>query len=138
MTALERWRARTDGPLIVLAIGTLPFLLLEIKRDELPWSDRWLIDVVNVAVLIAFAVDYVVELTLASDRRAYARHDWTSLLIVVTPRSPCSQPSRPSACFVRYEGFVECALQRRSPGSWLSVVQPQLKAEPTFGATPRA
>ena len=27
---LERWRARTDGPLLVLAIGTLPFLLLEL------------------------------------------------------------------------------------------------------------
>jgi voltage-gated potassium channel len=68
----------------VSAIGTLPFLLVEIKREELPSLDRRLIDTVNVVVLIAFAVDYVVELALASNRRAYARHEWTSLLIVVT------------------------------------------------------
>lgn len=81
---LNHWRARTDGLMLVLAIGTLPFLLLEIERNELPSSDRWLIDAVNVVVLVAFAIDYVVELVLASDRRAYARHEWTSLLIVVT------------------------------------------------------
>ena len=68
----------------MLAIGTLPFLLVEIKREELPSFDRRVIDTVNVVVLIAFAVDYFVELALASDRRAYARHEWTSLLIVVT------------------------------------------------------
>ena len=81
---LERWRARTDGPLLALAIGTLPFLVLELKRDELPSADRWLIDAVNVFVLMAFAVDYAVELAFASDRRAYVRHEWTSLLIVVS------------------------------------------------------
>jgi voltage-gated potassium channel len=68
----------------VLAIGTLPFLLVEIMREELPSFDRRVIDTVNVVVLIAFAVDYFVELALAADRRAYARHEWTSLLIVVT------------------------------------------------------
>ena len=81
---LRRWRARTDGALLVLAIGTVPFLLVEIKREQLPILDRRLIDAVNVIVLIAFAVDYIVELALASNRRAYARHEWTSLLIVVT------------------------------------------------------
>ena len=68
----------------MLAIGTLPFLLVEIKREELPPGDRFLIDAVNVIVLVAFAADYVIELALASDRRAYARHEWTSLLIVIT------------------------------------------------------
>src|SRR5262245_56830994 len=81
---LRRWRARTDGVLLVLAIGTLPFLLVEIKREQLPPVDRRLIDKVNVVVLIAFAVDYFVELALPSNRRAYARHEWTSLLIVAT------------------------------------------------------
>src|SRR5215204_1927530 len=82
--SLRRWRSLTDGFLLVLAVGTLPVLLVEIKREELPPSDRWFIDVVNVVVLIAFAADYLVELSLASDRRAYARHEWTSLLIVIT------------------------------------------------------
>jgi voltage-gated potassium channel len=39
---------------------------------------------VNVFVLVAFAVDYVVELSLASKRVSYVRHEWTSALIVVT------------------------------------------------------
>jgi hypothetical protein len=38
--ALERWRRWTDGPLVVLAVGTLPFLLLELERSGLPRGDR--------------------------------------------------------------------------------------------------
>ena len=52
--------------------------------SDLPYSDRLLIDVVNVVVLVAFAVDYLVELRLARDRRRFVRHEWTSLLIVVS------------------------------------------------------
>jgi hypothetical protein len=37
---LERWRAATDTPLLVLAIASLPILLLELARTELPYSDR--------------------------------------------------------------------------------------------------
>jgi hypothetical protein len=61
---LAAWRARTDWPLIVIAIGSLPLLLLELERSELPSSDRALIDIVNVVVLAAFAIDYRVELTV--------------------------------------------------------------------------
>jgi hypothetical protein len=50
---LARWRALTDGVLLVLAIGTLPFLLLELARLDLPRSDTLLIDVVNYVVLVA-------------------------------------------------------------------------------------
>jgi voltage-gated potassium channel len=82
--AVARWRRATDGPLLVLAIGSLPLLLLEFVRHELPHADVVFIDVVNVLVLVAFALDYVVELSLASNRRVWARVEWTSLLIVVT------------------------------------------------------
>src|SRR5690349_24533095 len=81
---LAAWRRWTDGPLLVLAIGSLPLLLLEIDRHELAYSDRMFLDVVNVAVLVAFAVDYLVELTLASHRSVYVRREWTSLLIVIS------------------------------------------------------
>ena len=80
---LLRWRRATDGPLLVLAIGLLPFLLLEFARDELPYADRVMLDVVNVVVLVGFALDYVVEIALASNRRAFMTHEWTSLVIVV-------------------------------------------------------
>ena len=74
----------TDGPLLVLAIGSMPFLLLEIRRDEIPRSDVLLIDIVNVLVLVAFAVDYIVELALARNRRRYIVSEWSSLAIVVS------------------------------------------------------
>lgn len=81
--ALARWRQATDGPLIALAVGSLPVLLLELGRDRLPRWDRFFIDSVNVIVLIVFAVDYIVEFALASNRRRYVRSELLSLLVVV-------------------------------------------------------
>lgn len=80
---LERWRRLTDGPLLVLAIGSLPFLLLEVRRSEIPRTDALLVDIVNITVLVAFAVDYVVELAFVHDRRRYVRSEWSSLAIVL-------------------------------------------------------
>jgi hypothetical protein len=77
-------RAATDGPLLVLAIGSLPLLLLELERSLLPTWDRRSLDAVNVAVLVAFATDYLVELAVCGNRRRYVRRDWTSLVIVAT------------------------------------------------------
>ncbi len=80
---LVRWRRVTDVPLLILAVGSLPLLLLEFARNDLPRADRVFLDVVNVVVLVAFAVDYVVELALAERKGKYVRREWTSLLIVV-------------------------------------------------------
>lgn len=80
---LQRWRRATDLPLVALAVGSLPILLLELQRDELPRSDRLLMDITNALVLVAFAIDYAVELWLAGDRRRYARSEWASALIVL-------------------------------------------------------
>jgi voltage-gated potassium channel len=80
---LASWRAATDWPLMVLAIGSLPILLLEVKRHDLPRSNQVFIDVINLVVLIAFAIDYVVELRLARNRTIYVRSEYLSLLIVV-------------------------------------------------------
>jgi len=71
-------------PLLVIAIGSLPLLLLELERHRLGHSDQLFLDVVNVIVLVAFAVDYAVELAVSSSRPAYVKGEWTSLLIVVS------------------------------------------------------
>lgn len=81
---LKRWRQLTDWPLMVIAVGSLPILLLEIDKAELQRSDQLFIDVVNWFVLVAFAVDYVVELLSTRERAAYVRHEWASLLIVLS------------------------------------------------------
>lgn len=84
MTAgLTRWRDRTSTALLIIAIGSLPFLLLEIIRDRLVRSDRLLVDVINVIVLVVFAVNYAVEVRLAKNRWSYVRREWTSALIVI-------------------------------------------------------
>lgn len=80
--ALQRWRRATDWPLMALAIGSLPVLLLDFTRDDLPQWDRFAMDLINVVVLVAFAIDYLVELAVATHRRSYARHEVLSLLIV--------------------------------------------------------
>lgn len=68
---------------MALAIASLPVLLLEIERHRLPYGDRVFIDAVNVVVLVAFAVDYIVELVCASRRGVYVRSEFLSLLVVV-------------------------------------------------------
>ena len=82
--ALQRWRARTDGPLLLIAIGSLPLLLLEFDRPTLIRSDRIFLDTVNIVVLAAFATDYLVELVLCRRRLLYVRKEWTSLVIVLS------------------------------------------------------
>ncbi len=37
---LLSWRRWTDSPLLVLAVGSLPLLLLEIERDKLTPADQ--------------------------------------------------------------------------------------------------
>jgi hypothetical protein len=71
-------------PLLAIAIGSLPLLALELARNDLPRSDRVLLDVVNLAVLASFAIDYLVEFLFSAPPRAqYVRNEWTSLLIVL-------------------------------------------------------
>jgi voltage-gated potassium channel len=81
---LETWQRWTEAPLLVLAIGSLPLLLLEVARQDLTYGDRIFLDIFNILVLVAFAVDYIVELVLASPRPAFVRHEWTSPLIVIS------------------------------------------------------
>lgn len=68
---------------MVIAIGTLPVVLLEIIRGDLPESDRLFLDIVNWGVLVVFLLDYLVELVLSKNRKQYVRHEWTSALIVM-------------------------------------------------------
>ena len=81
---LLRWRRLTDIPLIALAIGSLPLLLLETVSERLSFEDRRFLVIVNSVVFAAFLIDYIVEIFLSSDRWQYAKTEWTSLVIVVS------------------------------------------------------
>jgi voltage-gated potassium channel len=81
---LATWRRRTDTPLLLLAVGSLPLLLLEMVSDRLNQTDQNFITAVNVAVFIAFAIDYLVEFCITYKRTTYVRTQWASLLIVIS------------------------------------------------------
>lgn len=80
--ALQRWKRLADPVLLVLALGSIPVLLLEVEKADLPSGDQMFIDIVNIIVLVAFAVDYVIGLFLTDDRWGYVRGEWLNLLIV--------------------------------------------------------
>ena len=80
---LATWRRWTDLPLLVLAIGSLPLLLLEVVSHRLTSGDRAFLFAVNVVVFVAFAVDYIAELSLTDNRGTYVRTQWSSLVIVL-------------------------------------------------------
>lgn len=81
---LSSWRRWTDLPLLFLAVGSLPLLLLELVAERLPRQDQFLVSAVNLLVFVAFAIDYIVELAITDQRAKYARTQWASLLIVVS------------------------------------------------------
>jgi voltage-gated potassium channel len=80
---LALWRRWTDIPLLVLAIGSLPLLLLEVVSHRLTSGDKTFLFIVNVTVFAAFAVDYIAELSLTDKRGTYIRTQWSSLVIVL-------------------------------------------------------
>jgi voltage-gated potassium channel len=80
---LSKWRKWTDVPLVALAIGTLPIVLLELVFDRLGDQDRIFVTSINVFVLVAFALNLLVEIALCSNRRLYLKREWSSPLIVM-------------------------------------------------------
>ena len=81
---LATWRRRTDIPLLLLAIGSLPLLLLEVVADRLPNGDQRFLIAVNVIVFAAFAIDYLVELAVTFNRIKFVKSQWASLMIVIS------------------------------------------------------
>jgi hypothetical protein len=68
-------------PLLVLAIGSLPLLLLELITERLNGTDKNFLFIVNVVIFIAFATDYFVELIICKQKSLYFKSEWSSLLI---------------------------------------------------------
>ena len=81
---LATWRRRTDIPLLLLAVGSLPLLLLEVVSNRLPNGDQRFLVAVNVIVFAAFAIDYLVELAVTFNKTKYMKSQWASLLIVIS------------------------------------------------------
>ena len=70
--------------MLLLAIGSLPLLLLEVVANRLPNGDQRFLVAVNVIVFAAFAIDYLVELAVTFNKMKYMKSQWASLLIVIS------------------------------------------------------
>lgn len=81
----EAWEARADSPLMGIS---LLFLFVLCVPVIWPHRDRLVADLVtvaNVVIWAIFAVDYVVRVRLAADRKDYVRHHILDLVVVVVP-----------------------------------------------------
>jgi len=81
---LRTWRRATDAPLTIIAVGSLPLLLLQTVASRLTRSDKSFLLIVDVIVFVAFATDFTVEFTLSHNKRQYIRAEWLGLLIVLS------------------------------------------------------
>ncbi|GAA0189862.1 potassium channel family protein [Cytobacillus oceanisediminis] len=82
---LQRYEDATQGPLTWLALAFLVTYGVPIVADDLPRDLALACSVASWAVWGAFAVDYVVRLYLASDRRDFVRRHVLELVAVVLP-----------------------------------------------------
>ncbi len=81
----ERLTARTDGPLLVLALVFLVVLVLPLVVPDLPRLVRTALVVANIAIWGVFAADYIARLALARDRWLFVRRHIPDLVVVVVP-----------------------------------------------------
>jgi len=82
--AVLKWRAQTDTLLTVIAIGSLPVLLLHFISDRLNSSDLKFLFAVDLIVFLAFAIDYLVELRKSNNKWHYVKAEWLSALITIS------------------------------------------------------
>lgn len=80
---LKVWRSKTGTVLFVLAVGSVPILLLDFARNDLTSSDRTFVSIFNIVVLVIFVVDYVTGLVLSTSKRGFIVHERLSGLVVV-------------------------------------------------------
>lgn len=82
--AYLRWERRTEKPLLGLSIAFLIVLIVPLTTNPPPTA-RTVLTVANVLIWAAFAVDYAVRLTLATDRARFVRTHLLDLLVIALP-----------------------------------------------------
>jgi ion transport protein len=78
---VERLLRRLEWPLAILALLVVPALILE-DRTTNP-ALRWLCNIVNWFVWVAFVGEFVTALTVAANRRKYLQSSWFDLAIIL-------------------------------------------------------
>ncbi|MFD9886303.1 potassium channel family protein [Streptomyces alboflavus] len=84
-SAQVRWERRTQRPLLALAVAFAVAYAVPIVRPEAGESVTRACTAVEWSVWGAFAVDYLVRLTLAERRARFVRTHWLDLCAVILP-----------------------------------------------------
>jgi voltage-gated potassium channel len=85
VSSYDRWSARADRPLLVLALLFLLVLAAPILDPTLPTYVDAALGVANVAIWALFAGDYAIRLWLVADRRRYVRTHLPDLAAALFP-----------------------------------------------------
>jgi voltage-gated potassium channel len=79
---LARWREWTDLPLMMLTFAAIPLLLVEFIVDP-TGTPKQAIESSYALIWVFFVADYLIELILVRDRRAYVQEEWLPLVVNV-------------------------------------------------------
>lgn len=82
--ALDRFEKVTELPLLALALAMIPLIILPLTMD-LPESVETAFIAFDWFIWAVFAFEYIVRLTLTTERKHFVRREWASLLFVVVP-----------------------------------------------------
>ncbi len=85
MTRVERWERRVEVPLLLLALAFLVAYAWPVLDPRLDHDLRAGLSEVSWAVWVVFVVDYVVRVSLASERGSYVLRHWYDLPLIVLP-----------------------------------------------------
>src|SRR5436305_15077064 len=81
---LERWEDRTEWPLACIAVVFLVAYSIEVLAHP-DGRTRGVLEVVLLALWAGFAIDYLIRLALAHQRRRWFDRHMSDLVIVVVP-----------------------------------------------------
>lgn len=82
---VERWERRSEVPLMLLALAFLVAYAWPVLDPRLDPSTRTVLDALSWTVWGAFAIDLIIRLVLADNRRAYAMRHWYDVALVALP-----------------------------------------------------
>lgn len=82
---VEAWERRVEVPLLGLALAFLVAWAWPVLDPRLDPDVRTLLRTVSWTVWGAFAVDFAIRMTLARDRRRYARRHWYDVALILLP-----------------------------------------------------
>jgi voltage-gated potassium channel len=85
VSRVERWERTSEVPLLLLAAAFLVAYAWPILDPRLDPDLETVCEVASWTVWAAFAVDLVIRLSLAEDRRHYAWRHWYDVALIVLP-----------------------------------------------------